>query len=430
VSTPERIGPWRILEPLGGGGNADVYLARDGDREVALKVLRTRKVGAEPYLRFRNEIDVVRQLQEDPGILPILDASLPEQPSRGNPAWVAMPVAVEIREALAAAELREVVTAVASISQTLERVAKAGIAHRDIKPDNLYVFDGRPSVSDFGIAHVPEASELRMTGNRLGPFGFSPDELIEDPQNADPFPVDVFQLAKTLLVLVSGAPYPPQGHIAAGTSGALSRYVADIRTEDLDQIIDRCTGRDPAARPTMAELARELETWLNYTVPADDPDLAELIGQFRARHRDTLDARQLHDQWARRVSEIVRRLETTTLQWVEDRFREAGLNPGIRSYHEHHEWLERMQAMGIQPTLVKDQRWVTGEIGDPTWPTKAAVGIGVDVDVQGRFWCIAHAAWGDMESTATRQWTGRAKRPRRRSRASRSTRSFRRSTLT
>src|SRR5581483_6435865 len=89
----------------------------------------------------------------------------------------------------------------------------------------------------------------------------------------------------------------------------------------------------------------------------------------------------------------------------EDRFREAGLNPGMRSYHEHHEWLERMQAMGIQPTLVKDQRWVTGEIGDPTWPTKVAVGIGVDVDVQGHFWCIAHAAWGDMESTATRQWT-------------------------
>jgi uncharacterized protein len=46
----------------------------------------------------------------------------------------------------------------------------------------------------------------------------------------------------------------------------------------------------------------------------------------------------------------------------------------MRSYHEHHEWLERMQAMGVQPTLVKDQRWVTGEIGDPTWPTKVAVG--------------------------------------------------------
>lgn len=85
MSTPGRIGRWEVIDSLGAGGNADVYLARDGDREVAMKVLRTRKVGTEPYLRFRNEIKVVRQLQANPGILPILDASLPEQPTRNDP---------------------------------------------------------------------------------------------------------------------------------------------------------------------------------------------------------------------------------------------------------------------------------------------------------------------------------------------------------
>jgi hypothetical protein len=97
-------------------------------------------------------------------------------------------------------------------------------------------------------------------------------------------------------------------------------------------------------------------------------------------------------------------LEATTLQWVKDRFREAGLNPDIRSYYEHHEWVERDRYLGSQPDLVADQRWVTGEIGDRNWPTKVVVGIGVDVDLTGEFWVTAHAAWGDLQTTATRQW--------------------------
>ena len=59
VSTPDRIGLWEIIERLGGGGNADVYLSRDRELEIALKVLKTRRPDSEPYLRFRNEIDVL-----------------------------------------------------------------------------------------------------------------------------------------------------------------------------------------------------------------------------------------------------------------------------------------------------------------------------------------------------------------------------------
>jgi serine/threonine protein kinase len=315
-----------------------------------------------------------------------------------------MPRATVIRDAIEGATLREKVRAIATISGTLARLAEHGVAHRDLKPDNLYNYDDRWAVGDFGLARLPEESERRLTGSRIGPFGYMPDELFADAFNADPFRADVFQLAKCLLVLASGLTDPPQGHIPASSSGALSRYVTDARVEALDQIIDRCSRRDPENRPTMAELAHELEVWLEYEPPPGDPDLEELIGEFRARHRDSLETRDLQDQWARRLSEIVRQLESTTLQWVEDRFRNAGLNPGMRSYHEHHQWLERLRALGSTPGLVADQRWVTGEIGDRSWPIKVIVGIGVDVNESGEFWLTAHAAWGDLRSTATRQW--------------------------
>jgi serine/threonine protein kinase len=405
VSTPERIGPWEIVERLGGGGNAEVYLARDGEREVALKVLKTRRADSEPYLRFRNEIGVLRRFDDEPGVLPIIDASLPERPSRAEPAWIAMPRATPIRNALEDATLREKVEAIADIADTLARLAAAGVAHRDLKPDNLYRYQDRWVVGDFGLAHVPDESDRRLTGSRLGPFGYMPDELFADAMNADPFRADVFQLGKCLLVITSGLTDPPQGHIAAGSSGAVSRYVADAHIDALDQIVDRCSRRDPETRPAMAEFASELRSWLEYQPPSGDPDLSELITEFRSRHRDSLEARDLQEQWARRLGEVVRQLETTTLRWVEDRFREAGLDPAMGSYHEHHEWLERSRYLGSQPGLAADQRWVTGEIGDRSWPTKVVVGIGVDVDVNGEFWITAHAAWGDLQTTATRQWT-------------------------
>lgn len=53
MTTPERIGRWEITDRLGGGGNAEVYLMHDDEREIALKVLKTRRADSEPYRRFR-----------------------------------------------------------------------------------------------------------------------------------------------------------------------------------------------------------------------------------------------------------------------------------------------------------------------------------------------------------------------------------------
>jgi serine/threonine protein kinase len=407
MSTPERIGPWAIIGRLdhdARGGNADVYLARDDGREVALKVLRTKNAQSEPYGRFRNEIEVLRRFQDDPGVLPILDAFLPERPNKGDLAWIAMPQATLIRDGIEGLTLREKVEAVETIASTLARLAEHGVAHRDLKPDNLYRYEDRWAVGDFGLARLPEESDRGMTGSRLGAFGYMPDELFTDALNADAFRADVFQLAKCLLVLASGLTDPPQGHIPAGSSGALSRYVVDARVDALDQIIDRCSRREPEYRPTMTELAHELQAWLEYEPPGDSPDLGDLMAQFRATHRDSLDTRDLQDEWARRLSEIVRQLESTTLQWVEDRFGEAGLNPRMASYHERHQSLERRRALGSTPGLVADQRWVEGEIGQRTWPTKVIVGIGVDVNENGEFWLTAYGAYGDLRSTATRSW--------------------------
>jgi serine/threonine protein kinase len=87
------IDGWRLIERLGRGGNAEVWEAERSDvGPVALKVLRVRNRSAERFLRFRREVETLRSLGPRPGILPIVDARLPE--ARNEPAWLAMPKAV------------------------------------------------------------------------------------------------------------------------------------------------------------------------------------------------------------------------------------------------------------------------------------------------------------------------------------------------
>ena len=89
---------------------------------------------------------------------------------------------------------------VAEIANTLADLhERLQLHHRDIKPSNLYLLDGRPAISDFGLADLPAADELTMTGRPLGPRFFLADEMIVDSKGADPAPADVFSLAKTLM---------------------------------------------------------------------------------------------------------------------------------------------------------------------------------------------------------------------------------------
>ena len=197
--------------------------------------------------------------------------------------------------------------------------------------------------------------------------------------------------------------YPPQGHILEGSSGALSRYVTHSRAAALDQIIDRCTRRDPSARPSMADVAQELRTWLEWSQPQEEVDVSEIIAQFRRANQSSLDSQDQREDWIRRLRGINADLERSVVQWVYESLTAAGLRAEVVGWHEHNAWLERTRFIGSQPELANEQIWVVAEIGEPYSPTRIAVGLGTDVDVQGEFWCTGHVAWGDMESTATRQ---------------------------
>ncbi len=159
-----RLGRYEVLSPLGAGGMGEVYRARDTqlDRRVALKVLPD-DVASDPdrLKRFEREAKATAALSH-PNVLTVFDvgreggraylvfdllegSTLGTRLARGRlPTAEALAYAVQMARGLAAAHAR-------------------GIAHRDLKPDNLFLAtSGVLKILDFGLARVrPRASGTR-----------------------------------------------------------------------------------------------------------------------------------------------------------------------------------------------------------------------------------------------------------------------------
>lgn len=261
----QKVDSWRLIRLLGKGGNGEVWESEHDDGSLAaLKIIKSQRPNSEPYKRFVNEVKIQQQLGVVTGLLPLINAYLPERPSDDNPAWLAMPVAQSLKEFLGKEpELEKVVGAIADIADSLALLAGQGISHRDIKPGNLYVYQSRASIGDFGLVDFPEKDALTEPGKTIGPRNFLAPEMLSYSVDVDGRAADVYSLAKTLWVFATGQTYPPPGEQRLDTPQMLLRaWVLHPRAFRLDPLIERATRHDPQSRPTMLEFRDELRAWL------------------------------------------------------------------------------------------------------------------------------------------------------------------------
>ena len=310
------LGSWRVIDRLGRGGNATVYAARrsDVDAALALKVISTTRVEREPYRRFVREIAFLREHDTVPGILPLIDSHLPDQPTTADPAWLAMPIATPIDAALSGRPLSDVVAAVAAIADTLFRLQRDfDIAHRDIKPGNLYALDEAWLLGDFGLIAVPNADDLTQDGRQVGPAHYTAYEMILHPTSADPHPADVYGLGKTLWVLATGQAYPPEGHQPVGTRGfEIGDYRPHPHSAALDRLVDLMTRIHPEERPSKEQVARDLIAWQELDAEPVTVDLSAARVRARAKLESEIAKQDALEQNLDLAYGAVRRLQELT----------------------------------------------------------------------------------------------------------------------
>lgn len=267
-----------LEERLGGGGFGTVYRAWDERlrRSVAVKVVESpgeadrvaREAQAAARLAHRN-IAMLYELASD-GEYAYLVGELIEGDT--------------VRSLAREGELsdRAVAEIGAAAAAGLAHAHRAGVVHRDVKPENILVSDrGETKLVDFGIARIAGQETLTASGAVLGTLAYMA------PEQADglrPGPAaDVYSLALTLYELWAGE-HPLTGDGPAATARAIGEPIlslGEVRPDlppELIAEIDACLDPDPEERPLVSEVERLLAGLASSLSGSPLPAPAELDG--------------------------------------------------------------------------------------------------------------------------------------------------------
>jgi len=200
---------YEVLEQVGEGGMAVVYLARDRkhDRRVALKVLRPELAAAVGAERFLREIEVSAALRH-PHIVPLFDSG----EAAGFLFYVMPYVEGESLRARVQRErqlpLDDAVRITLQVADALTYAHSRGVVHRDIKPENILLESGHAVVADFGVSRaIADGPGGRLTGTGLAlgtPAYMSPEQASGD--GVIDGRTDLYALGCVLYELLAGEP--------------------------------------------------------------------------------------------------------------------------------------------------------------------------------------------------------------------------------
>src|SRR6478735_7816208 len=174
-------GSYVLDRELGRGGMSSVFLAQDlkHDRWVAIKVLHPELAASMGPDRFLQEITLAARLNH-PHILPLFDSG-----NADGLLYYVMPYVEgeSLRERLDREQqlpIDETIRHGRAIASALDYANRQGIVHRDVKPENVMLFEGEAMVMDFGIAKAVSSAgseTLTQTGMMVGtPAYVSPEQ--------------------------------------------------------------------------------------------------------------------------------------------------------------------------------------------------------------------------------------------------------------
>src|SRR5207253_623971 len=257
------LGRYRPLRPLGSGGSGSVWLARDerNGLDVALKiVVREGKAAS----RAEREAEAAARLRH-----PACQRAygFGRDSRHVYIAYEYVPGRT-FREALRSGELDDA-TAIEAAAQVLGALAHAherGIVHRDVKPSNVLLAEGRRvsvRVLDFGLAQIQEAETLTAQGDVPGTLAYIAPERLAGHATTEA--ADVWAVGVMLWESLSGR-HPFWRSSLLETARAIEAGappLASMRPDlprSLLAAVDRALDLDPARRPTAATLAARLRS--------------------------------------------------------------------------------------------------------------------------------------------------------------------------
>lgn len=265
-----KIGEYVVLDTLGHGSMATVYLARDTTgHEVAIKVFQEGP-GVSPTMleRFKREAEASKALRRHPNIMKVYDTG-----QEGIYHYIVMEPVRNSRTLEGLMESRplsidEILSFGIKIARALHYAHTRNIVHRDVKPSNIMIDEfGEPLLTDFGVAELVDWPSVTISGALTGtPLYMSPEQANAD--RAGPAS-DIYSLGVVLYEAITGMlPYSAQHSapvkqvldaVKTEAPRRMRRYRRDVST-DIEAVIFKTLEKNEARRYFDAEsFASDLE---------------------------------------------------------------------------------------------------------------------------------------------------------------------------
>lgn len=264
-------GRYKILEMIGGGGMANVYLARDCilDRDVAIKILR---------LDFANEDELIRRFQREaqsatslthPNIVSIYDVGEEKDIYYIVMEYVDGMTLKQYIQQFHPIPVEKIRDIMKQLTSAISHAHQNHIIHRDIKPQNILIdHDGNVKITDFGIAMALSATSITQTNSVLGSVHYLSPEQARGGMATEKS--DIYSLGIVLFELLTGRlPFSGESavsialkHLQAETP-ALRRWNPDI-PQSMENIVFKATAKDLFHRyHSVDEMREDIDTALD-----------------------------------------------------------------------------------------------------------------------------------------------------------------------
>ncbi|MFF5975434.1 protein kinase [Streptomyces sp. NPDC012769] len=256
---PDYAGEYRLQACLGAGGMGVVHLATSASGlRLAVKVVHAQYAEDPEFrARFRQEVAAARRVS-GAFTAPVVDAD----PDAVRP-WMATlyvpgpTLADQVKRSgpLSPAELRRLT---AGLAEALRDIHRAGVVHRDLKPSNVLLTDSGPKVIDFGISRPVDSDLHTETGKLIGSPPFMAPEQFQRPREVGPS-ADVFALGSVLVHAATGhGPFDSDSPYIVAYQVVHDEPDLTGVPDELAPLVARCLAKEPAERPTPAEIMAAL----------------------------------------------------------------------------------------------------------------------------------------------------------------------------